>query len=62
MEAIIPAPPVPNDHIAIDAIKQAIAVLQSEQSQSPTRKRAIVITSLETALLWQKNFMGLIED
>ena len=58
----ISPPPVPKDHIALDAIESVISTLQEEQANNATRKRAIVITHLETALLWQKDSMGLWVD
>jgi len=51
--------PEPGDHIALSAMESALLSLQDEQKASPNRGRSFTITNLETAILWQKNIMGL---
>lgn len=53
--------PEPKEHIALDAMKSALLLLQNEQEDDANQRRAIAIINLETAILWQKHSMGLID-
>jgi hypothetical protein len=60
--APLPPLPTPKDHTALDLMEEALKMLQKEQEEIPAKKRAIVVTNLETAILWQKHAMGLVPD
>ena len=54
--------PTPPDHTALDLMEEALKMLKVEQKEVPTKKREIVITNLETSILWQKHAMGLVPN
>jgi len=53
---------IPLDQAALGDLYSALSRLQTEQETSPCRERAVVITNLETTVLWLEHHIKKLEE